>query len=58
MFGNLLKAAVGVAILPVDVVADAVTLGGVLTDRKKPYVAKRLENISDNIDKALDPEDE
>lgn len=42
MFGlieGLAKAAVGVVTIPVAVVADAVTLGGSLTDKNQPYLS-------------------
>lgn len=55
MFGNLLKAAVGVVIeTPVALVADVVTMGGVLTDRNTPYTAESLEKVVDNVQKATE----
>lgn len=54
MFGNLLKAVVGVATLPVSVVADAVTLGGVLTDRNRTYTGKNLSQVVKNLEKAVE----
>lgn len=58
MFGSLFKAAVGTVLLPVKVVADAVTLGGELTDNGETYTGEQLRNIKANLDKALDPDDE
>ncbi len=55
MFANLLKAAVGVVKLPVDVAADVVTMGGALTDRPKPYTAKGVADIVENLNRATDP---
>ena len=52
MFNNLVRAAIGVATLPVDVVADVATLGGALTDKRQPYTAKKCSSIMRNIDKA------
>lgn len=56
MFGtlkHLTKAAVGVVVAtPVSVVADALTLGGVLTDKQKPYTATAVSNVVKNIAKA------
>lgn len=49
MSDKLIKAAVGVAVLPVDVASDIVTLGGTLTDDESA-TAKRIKHISDNID--------
>lgn len=56
MFGivsSLARAAVGTVLLPVDVVTDVVTLGGSLTDREEPYTAKRLSQIGDALDDAV-----
>ena len=46
MFGmltSLAKAATAVVTVPVAVVADVVTLGGSLTDKRKPYTAEAGE---------------
>lgn len=49
--GKLAKAAVGVVIeTPIAVVADVVTLGGSLTDQDKPYTAKALEKVMQNVE--------
>ena len=56
MFGSLLKAVVGVVTLPVDVVADAITLGGALTDTPEPYTSKKAGQIMDNLSDAVEPE--
>lgn len=47
--GSLTKAAVAVVITPVDLLADAITLGGTLTDQDKPYTAQRAEDIMRNL---------
>ena len=53
MFGELLKAVVGVVVeTPVAIVADAVTLGGAINDKKQPYTATALEKVIDNLQKA------
>lgn len=53
MFGSLkhlTKAVVGVAIeTPVAIVADTLTLGGAITDTKKPYTAAALEKVVKNV---------
>lgn len=55
MFGNLLKAVVGVVIeTPVALVADVITMGGACTDQDKPYTAKALEKVMDNVTKSTD----
>lgn len=57
MFGNLLKATVGVVLLPVSAAKDFVTLGGELTNGKSA-IKKSCKNISDNVDKALNPDED
>ena len=53
ILGKLVKAAVGLAVeTPVAVVADVVTLGGSLTDQDKPYTAKALEKVMQNVEDA------
>jgi len=49
---GLTKAVVNVAVSPVDIVADVITLGGALTDKDKPYTVKRAEKIMDNLGEA------
>jgi len=58
MFGmleSLAKAAVGVVTAPVALVADVVTMGGVLTDKDKPYTAEAAEKIVQNLEDAVTP---
>ena len=56
MFGSLLKATVGAVVdLPLSVAKDVVTLGGSLTDEESATL-KSLDNIGDNIEKAVDPD--
>jgi len=55
MFDKLLKAAVGIVTLPVDVAADVITLGGSLTDKPRPYTAEKARHIMRNIDEATKP---
>lgn len=52
MFDSLLKAAIGIVKLPIDVAADIVTLGGALTDKDEPYTVKGMSKIMDNLDDA------
>ena len=56
MFGDLLKAAVGVVTLPLAVVKDTVTLGGTLADNEKSAIAESLKDIEQNIKNATKPE--
>lgn len=53
MFGNLLKAVVGVVIeTPIALVADVITMGGACTDQDKPYTAQALAKVMDNVTKS------
>lgn len=53
MLGDLTKAAVGLVIeTPIAVVADVVTMGGVLTDKDQPYTATALEKVVKNVENA------
>lgn len=52
MLGSLLKAAVGIVKLPIDVAADVVTLGGAMNDKKEPYTASGIRQIMKNLDDA------
>ena len=59
MFGmieSIAKAAVAVVTVPVAVVADVVTMGGVLTDKDKPYTAEAVDDFVDNLKDATKPE--
>lgn len=56
MFESLAKAAVAVVTVPVAVVADVVTMGGVLTDKEKPYAAEAVEDFVDNLKDAATPD--
>lgn len=52
MFGmieSLAKAAAAVVTVPVAVVADVVTMGGVLTDKDQPYTADAVGDLVDNL---------
>jgi hypothetical protein len=59
MFGmmkSLGKAAVGLVVeTPIAVVADVVTMGGVLTDKDEPYTKTALGKIVDNVERATAP---
>lgn len=58
MFGileSLTKAALGAVTVPVGVVADVVTLGGALTDKKEPYTATAVSDVVKNLKDATRP---
>ena len=52
---SLSKAAIGLIVLPVAVVADAITLGGTLTDKDDPYTTKAVSDVVQNLNNATDP---
>ena len=50
MFGNLLKAVVGlVVVTPVSLVADVIMIGGAMTDKDEPYTATALRNVVKSV---------
>lgn len=57
MLESLAKAATAVVTVPVAVVADVVTLGGLLTDKSNPYTAEAVEDFVDNLKDASKPDD-
>lgn len=48
LFGKLVATAVNVATLPVAVVKDVATLGGVATERRQSYTAEKLAEIKED----------
>ena len=50
------KAAAAVVTIPAAVVADVVTMGGVLTDKDKPYTAEAASDLMKNLKDATKPE--
>lgn len=54
MLKNLLDVATGVANLPLAVVADVVTMGGVVNDRDDTHTGTAIRNLGDNIAKTID----
>ena len=57
LFGKLLRTAIHTVTLPVDVVKDVATMGGVLTDEEEPYTvqkAKKIKEDTDGIGKDVD----
>ncbi len=49
LFSAVFDAVVDTAMLPVAIVKDVVTIGGVATDQDKPYTAQQIEKISDDL---------
>jgi hypothetical protein len=59
MFGmleSLAKATIGVAInTPMAILADVVTLGGVVNDRRTPYTVDALKDVVENLEQTVKP---
>lgn len=55
---SLLRASVAAVRIPVAVVADTVTMGGVLTDRDESYTAGAAKDLVKNLEDAARPRDE
>jgi len=47
LFGQIVRTVVNVVQLPVEIVKDVATLGGVLTERDESYTRAKLEEIKD-----------
>ena len=58
LFGKLLKTTFDVVTLPVDIVKDVATMGGVLTDEDKPYTAQKFERLGDDLEEVRDEVDD
>lgn len=57
ILGDLTKAAVGLVVeTPVALAADALTLGGALTDKDEPYTATALKKVAENVENATKPD--
>lgn len=50
LFGQLVRTVINVAALPVAVVKDAATLGGVITEQDKSYTEQSLERLKDEAE--------
>lgn len=51
---KLVKTAIRTVEMPVRVVADAVTLGGELTDRKETYTGEGFDNLVDAVEEVAE----
>jgi hypothetical protein len=54
---SLLRASVAAVRIPVAIVADTVTMGGVLTDRDESYTASATKDLVENLEDAASPRD-
>ena len=58
LFGKLLKTTFDLVTLPVDIVKDVATMGGVLTDENEPYTAKKFKRLGDDMEEVRDEVDD
>lgn len=49
---SIFRALTGIVTLPVDLVADVITMGGAMTDKPRPYTAEKAASIMRNIEKS------
>ena len=60
LFGKVTQGLIDTVLVPVDVVKDIATLGGVNTDQKEPYTLQKMKKLKDkaeDIYNSLDEED-
>ena len=49
LLGSLIATVIDTASLPVAIVKDVATMGGVLTDRRESYTQEKARNLRDDI---------
>lgn len=54
LFGKILKTTINIATAPIAVAADVVTMGGILTDKKKTYTETQVKEIAKNVGEVID----
>lgn len=52
--GKLTAAVIQTAFIPVAIIKDVATMGGVLTDKNSTYTGQRLKEISKTVDDVID----
>lgn len=50
ILGNIIGTVIDTASLPVAVIKDVATLGGVLTDRKATYTSSKVSDIKEDLE--------
>lgn len=58
IFGKLLKTGFDIVTTPVAIAKDVVTIGGLLTDQRKPYTAQKLKQLGEDAEEIRDEFDE
>ena len=56
IFGNIFKVVTDIVEVPIAMVKDVVTMGGVLDEKKEPYTATKLKELKDDLINIDDPE--
>ena len=49
IFKKLIKATIHIATLPIDIVKDAATLGGEMTDQREPYSQQKFKKLKRDV---------
>jgi len=57
-FKKLAKGVIDTALVPVEMVKDVATLGGVITDEPNTYTGRRFKKIAEDLEGAYDSLDE
>lgn len=47
LFGQIIRTVTNVAVMPVAVAKDVLTLGGAATDQNESYTAQQIEKLKD-----------
>ena len=50
ILGKLLKTTIDIATTPIDIVKDAATLGGTITDQNESYTSKKFKRLGDDLE--------
>jgi len=54
IFGKITKGLIDTVLLPVDIVKDVVTFGGINTDQEEPYTVKKIKKLKDEAEDIYD----
>ena len=54
MFRQIVNAIADTVTAPIEVVKDAVTLGGLINGKDESYTSKRLKKLADDAEEILD----
>jgi hypothetical protein len=58
LFGKIIQGAIDTALLPVQVVKDAATLGGVLTENGETYTGEKLRKLKRKVEEIYEALDD